>query len=421
MLIQFLMTLRQSFASLAANTLRSLLTMLGIIIGISSVIIMLSAGQGAQRLLVSQVEDLGSNVVYMYAGGDGGARRGPPAAVRGVVTKTMKMSDVEELRRLEKNLGIRNVSAITSTSSITVKREGEEKEIRIGVQGRDRAYAATRDLTFAEGSMWSAEQEAGLAKVAVLGHNAKKDLFGEDAGSVVGKPLRIKGQTFRIVGVLAEDDAGITSLFGQGEADVILVPVEVVQRYVLGIDFLSGLMFEVVDGDRQEEAIDTVAAILRDNHKLREGEENDFSTRTQDDIITVFTTITSVFSVFLASIAAISLFVGGIGIMNIMLVSVTERTKEIGLKKALGAQRASILLQFIIEALVLTLVGGAIGIVVGLLGSFGFSIVGGWDFVIDLGAVGLAVGVSAAFGLVFGFYPAWKASKLDPIDALRYE
>jgi len=269
--------------------------------------------------------------------------------------------------------------------------------------------------------MWSADQESSLAKVAVLGANAKKDIFGDNAGNVVGKPLRIKGQTFRIVGVLEEDSAGITSLFGQGEADVILVPVEVVQRYVLGIDFLSGLMFEVVDGDRQEEVIVRVSDVLRANHKIKDGAENDFSIRTQDDIISVFTTITSVFSVFLASIAAISLFVGGIGIMNIMLVSVTERTKEIGLKKALGAQRSSILMQFIIEALVLTLVGGFIGIIVGLLGSFGFALAGGWDFIIDLGAVSLAVGVSAAFGLVFGFYPAWKAAKLDPIDALRYE
>lgn len=421
MIADILLTMRQAFGSLSGNKLRSLLTMLGIIIGISSVIVMLSAGQGAQQLLVSQVEDLGSNVVYMYAGGDGGARRGPPAAVRGVITKTMKLRDVEELQRLEKNLGIRNVSGFTSPSSVTMKRPGEDKEIRIGVQGRDRAYFTIRDLTFAEGALWSADQEASLAKVAVIGANAKDEIFGENAGNVVGESLRIKGQTFRIVGVLELSDGGVTSLFGQGEDDTILVPPEVAQKYLLGIDYLSGLMFEAVSAETQEASIERVADILRENHKIREGQENDFSIRSQDEIIEVFTVITSVFSIFLASIAAISLFVGGIGIMNIMLVSVTERTKEIGLKKALGAPRRSILLQFIIESLVLTLVGGAIGIVLGLLGSWGIALLGGWDFFIDGGAVLLAVSVSAAFGLVFGFYPAWKASKLDPIDALRYE
>lgn len=421
MLATFFLTLRQAFGSLAGNKLRSLLTMLGIIIGISSVIVMLAAGSGAQHLLVSQVEDLGSNLVYIYAGGDGGARRGPPAAVRGVVTKTLKLRDVDELKRLEKSLGIRNVSGLTSAVSITIKRPGETSEKQVGVQGRDRAFFVTGNLDFAEGGLWTEEQEAGLAKVAVIGDEAKKKIFGENAGPVVGQQLKIKGQNFRIVGVLAPESAGVTSLFGQGNSQTVLVPVEVSQKYLLGIDFLSGLQFEVIDGDRQEEAIDAVTEVLRVNHKLKEGEESDFSIRTQKDIIDVFTTITSVFSIFLACIAAISLFVGGIGIMNIMLVSVTERTKEIGLKKALGAQRRTILLQFIVEALVLTLVGGAIGVVIGLLGAYGISFVGGWAFTIDMGAIMLAFSVSAAFGLIFGFYPAWKASKLDPIDALRYE
>ena len=421
MIANLLLIISQAFGSLAGNKLRSLLTMLGIIIGISSVIVMLATGKGAQQLLVKQVEDLGSNVVYMYAGGDGGARRGPPAAVRGVVTKTMKLSDLEELRRVAKRLGIRNVSGYTASTSIVLKRPGEKKEIRVGVQGRDAVYFGIRKLKFSEGGLWSADQEAGLAKVAVIGGTAKEDIFGVDSGSALGKTLQIKGQTFRIVGVLEKSNAGISSLFGQGEDKTILVPVEVAQKFLLGVDYLTGIMFEVVDGDHQEDAITRVSNVLRVNHKLKDGQENDFSTRTQNDIIDVFTTITGVFTVFLSAIAAISLFVGGIGIMNIMLVSVTERTKEIGLKKALGAQRSNILLQFIMEALVLTLVGGAIGIVIGLLGAFGISLVGGWDFVIDFGAVALAVGVSTAFGLVFGFYPAWKASKLDPIDALRYE
>lgn len=421
MLAHLFLIISQSLSSLAANKLRSLLTMLGIIIGISSVIVMISAGQGAQQLLVSQVEDLGSNVVFMYAGGDGGARRGPPAAVKGVLTKTLKLSDVEELQRRAKSLGIRNVSGFTRGTSIVIKKEGDTNEKKVPVQGRGLAYFATQDLEFQEGGLWTLEQEAGLAKVAIIGGTAKDDIFGENSGPVVGETIRIKGQGFRIVGVLEKKDAGVTSAIGAGEDKNIVIPVEVAQKYVLGINYLTGLMFEVVNGDDQEPAIQAASDVLRQNHKLREGEENDFSTRTQKDIIAVFTTITAVFSVFLASIAAISLFVGGIGIMNIMLVSVTERTKEIGLKKALGAQRRNILLQFIVEALVLTLVGGFIGIFIGLLGSWGVSLVGGWDFVIDFGAVALAVSVSAAFGLVFGFYPAWKASKLDPIEALRYE
>ncbi len=417
---QITSNIKQALSSLRTSKLRTALTMIGMIIGVGSVILLLAAGKGAQQLILNQVADLGSNVVYLYAGGDGGERRGPPAAVRGVVTKSMKMRDAEMLRRNASSLGINNVSTATGGTAAQFKQSGKE-EVVVGVQARDRYYFAIRKLEFAEGRIWSQEDEMSMKRVAVLGKGAKEDIFGQQMKSAVGQRIKIKEQTFTVVGVLEDKDSGIGGVFGQSDADSIIIPTQTSQQYLLGIDYISSIMFEVNEGQDTEQVIARVEKMMRSNHKLREDEENDFSVRTQQDIVDVISTITGVFTLFLASIAAISLIVGGIGIMNIMLVVVSERTKEIGLRKAIGAKRRDLLTQFLIESLVITLFGGIIGIIIGMVGSFALSIVGGWDFTIDVESIALAVGVSAFFGIVFGLYPANKASKMDPIEALRYE
>ncbi len=412
--------IKQAIGSLVVSKLRSLLTMLGIIIGVASVIVMLGAGRGAEELIVQQVEDLGSNVIFMLPGGDGGKRRGPPAAVRGVVVKSMKMKDVESLIRSQNALGIRNVSSSTSSFSTVVRTPGTDDEKTISIQGRDRGYFNTGTYDYLEGGLWSEADEKAVKKVILLGIDAKVDIFGENAGNVVGDNVKVKGQNFKVVGVF-ETSGGLGAAFGQGGNSQIVVPTEAAQKFLLGVDYLGSLQFEVIKKENIESAISGAESILRRNHKIKDGEENDFSIRSQQDAVDVLGSIKGVFTVFLSAVAAISLFVGGIGIMNIMLVVVTERTKEIGLRKAIGAKRSDILTQFLTEAVVLTLFGGIIGVTIGLLGSYGLSQVGGWTFRIDLTAVALALSVSASFGIVFGMYPANKASLLDPIEAMRYE
>lgn len=419
---KLIMNVRESLRSIVSSKARSTLTMLGIIIGISAVIIMLGLGKGAQQLLVDQVKTLGSNIVFVLAGGDGGEKRGPPAAARGIVTKTLTYDDLRAVEKNAQRIGVQKVSAFTSSIPVTFKEENQDS-VSINVRGRDRNFFLTKELVFTEGGLWSYDEENSLARVAVIGGTAKEKVFGVGSGSALGKKLRIKENNYTIVGVLKKQSAGLTSLFGQDDDLSILIPTKTMMKVVLGIDYLTGLQMESLAPSKKgtEEVMNKLEKVLRDAHNLREEEESDFSVRSQQDAIEIFTVITDVFTVFLAAIAAISLLVGGIGIMNIMIVTVTERTFEIGLRKALGAKKSDILFQFLVEAMVLTIFGGLIGVAIGILGTFGLSLLGGWTFTIDIQAILIATVVSGSFGLLFGMYPAYKASKLDPIQALRYE
>ncbi|MFN7160100.1 MAG: ABC transporter permease [Candidatus Gracilibacteria bacterium] len=420
MILQLGNNIKQALSSIRSNKLRSILTMLGIIIGVGSVIVLLAAGKGAQHLILQQVEDLGSNIIFILPGGDGGQRTGPPASARGIIVKTLTLSDAEAIMQKGNVPSASRVSTFTGLTRTQISL-GNGKELSINAQGRDRTYFEMKNFTLASGRIWNSSEEKSLAKVAILGHKAKVNIFGEDSGNVVGQRIKVKNQNFQIIGVLSDTGGGLGAAFGQADDENIIVPVEVAQKYLLGVDYLAGLQIEAVSESQITPAIDQATKLLRDRHNIREGRENDFSIRTQKEALDILGTITSVFTLFLAAVAAISLIVGGIGIMNIMLVVVTERTKEIGLRKAIGARRKDILLQFLIESISVTLVGGTIGIAIGLLGSLGLAQAGGWPFELDLSAIALAFGVSAVFGIVFGLYPANKASKLNPIDALRYE
>lgn len=413
MLLQFSSSFKQAFTSLKASKLRALLTMLGIIIGVASVIIMLTTGNGAKGLIVSEIEDLGSNLIFVIAGGEGSNQ------VDSTSVNTFKNSDVDVLARKSGSNPLINVAAFTAIYRAQVQ-EGKRDEVGINVQGIDSVYFSISNLNFEQGKVWDTEEDRTVKRLAVLGSKARDKIFGKGAQNLVGKKVKLGAQSFQIVGVLEEKSSALGSLFGDDNAENVFVPTRTAQKVLLGTeDYVWGVYSQARDKFSVEKAKVFIEETLRKRHNIKEGRKNDFQIQSQDQILGIFNTITSVFTVFLAAIAAISLIVGGVGIMNIMLVVVSERTKEIGLRKALGAKRSDVLIQFLVEAIMITGVGGLIGVIFGLLVSFGFAVVAGWDFVIDPFIILLAFGVSAVFGIVFGMYPANKASKLDPIQALR--
>lgn len=387
--------------------------MLGIIIGVGSVIVMLTVGRGAQRLILDEIEGLGSNLVFLISGAEGNR-------VGSALAKSITNEDVEYMLR---NKG--QVPSLKRAASFTtVYREqmqvGDNPEVGIGVQGVQRQYLLMTNLEAGEGVFWSADDEQSMKKVAILGVNAKKNIFGENSGNVVGQQLKIKGQNYRILGVLADKGSSIASALGDDTQDNIYVPTNTAQKLLLGTDnYVWGVMLEASSKESIDSLKNEITTVLRRRHKLKEGTDNDFQISTQEQFSEILGTATGVFTLFLSAIAGISLFVGGIGIMNIMLVVVTERTREIGLRKAIGAKRSDILVQFLIEALLITGIGGLIGIVGGLGLSALIALVGNLIFLPDLGIILMSFGASALFGVFFGMYPANKASKLDPIKALR--
>lgn len=417
MFLQLTNSIKQALYSIKSNKLRSILTMLGMIIGVASVIVLLAAGKGSQSLVLARVQGLGSNIIFIQAGGSGSQRGGVPGASFGGTTKTLTMADLTALKDKELAPSVKSASGYTSTIRNTFK-INDTDQVSVNTQGRDTAYFSQRNFTLEEGSLWTEEDEKALNAVAVLGSNAKTNLFPDTTESVIGKKIKIKGQSFEIIGVL---QATGSSLGGSSDDDGILVPLQTAQKLLLGVNYLQGIQVEATTADSVPFAQGEIEALLRSKHEIAADKNDDFTLRTQQETLDTLSSITEVQTLFLAAIAAISLVVGGIGIMNIMLVVVTERTKEIGLRKAIGASRQDVLLQFLIESVVVTIFGGSIGILIGLVGSYIVSNFGGWAFSIDFESIGLAFGVSAVFGVIFGLYPANKASKLDPIDALRYE
>ncbi len=396
--------------------MRSLLTMLGIVIGIASVTLLMSIGSSAQKLILSQVEGAGSNLVFIVPGGSGGSRFASPPSVQGVVIKTLVERDVIDLRREP------------SIERIAPQVRGQA---RITAANRDHValYEGTsgdifpiRNFTIAHGSAFTERDVQSGNHVAVIGGTLSETLFNTQ--NSIGKLMRLKGVTFRVIGVLDKKGLGP---FGVDQDNMVLVPITVAQRELLGIDYYNFITLQASDNYPIEMTTQRIKKILSTNHRIPSEDKEDFTIRTQEDAIGILSSVTSIMTVFLTMIAAISLIVGGIGIMNIMLVSVIERTKEIGLRKALGATNRDILQQFLWESIILTLTGGLIGIISGaLLVSIIYLVLSnvldtGWTFQIPPAAIVLALGVSSITGLVFGLYPARKASMKNPIDALRYE
>lgn len=410
MLLQVSSALRQALRSIRTSKMRSVLTMLGIIIGVGSVIVMLTVGQGAQRLILAEIEGLGSNLVILMSGEEGSSS----------FTQTITNDDLEYMQRNKGQAPSLKQYASFSGTYRAQMQVGSNPEVGVGVTGVHRNYFAMTNVAIGEGMMWSEEDENAMKKVAVIGRNALKNIFGENSGSVVGERLKIKGQTYRITGVLADSSSSVASMLGDDTQDNIYVPVTTAQKVLLGTsNTLMGAMLEATNEQSIESLKNEVTEVLRRRHKLKDDMADDFQIISLDEFTEILGTATGVFTMFLSAIAGISLIVGGIGIMNIMLVVVTERTREIGLRKAIGAKRTDILIQFLIEALIITGLGGIIGIVGGLALAYIIAQLGGLVFILDWTIIIMAFTVSALFGVFFGMYPANKASKLDPIKALR--
>ena len=403
-----------ALSSLRANKLRTILTMLGIIIGVASVVALMAIGNGAQVAITSQISSIGSNLLTVFPG----QRRGPgPAAIQ---SQGLTLADAEALIKPGALPAAVTVAPVYQNGAQVVAGANNTQSSVVGVTP---SFFAVRNLNVTRGQIFTESQSKGLRAVAVLGGNVAEDLFG--LATPVGKTIRIKGQTFQVIGML-EKKGG--SGFGSVD-DQLFVPLGVAQLKLFGARSadtssprVSSITVQVADAKQMDAVSAQIATLMRRQHRLKaDGSEDDFSVFNQADVLSSLNQITSILTAFLGAIAGISLLVGGIGVMNIMLVSVTERTKEIGLRKAVGARRRDILRQFLTEALVVSLLGGIIGLLVGSLISFGVSLTGLITPVVTPSAMLLALGFSMAVGLFFGIYPARRAARLRPIEALRYD
>ena len=399
--------LKISGKALLRNRLRAILTALGIIIGVASVIAMLSLGEGSKRSILRQMSDMGTNMVMIM----------PSAQSRGGVSmggssQTLKMSDVEVLRS-EADL-LSSVSPQLQTSKQVIYGNAN---YQTSVYGVSEEYLEIRKLTIDGGRMFTESEIRGMAKVCILGRTVIDELFGTNADPV-GLSIRIGNIPFQVIGTL--EDKGESGM-GQDQDDMIIAPYTTVQRRLANIDYLNGIYASAVSEEQGAEAIIQVEEILRVTHKLKESEESDFRVMSQSELLSTVSSVTDILTYLLGAIAGISLLVGGIGIMNIMFVSVTERTREIGLRMAVGGRGIDIMLQFLVESVLLSVSGGAIGIFFGYLIAKAAGSLLGVEVAVLTGFVVLAFIVCTGIGIFFGWYPARKAANMNPIDALRYE
>ena len=405
--MRFLETIRIAIDSLFRQKTRAILTMLGIIIGVGAVIAMVSIGQGAQSAVEAQIASLGTNVLMIMPGStyQGGVSSGAGAAV------TLRDVDVEAIR--ERCPAVDAVSPATRTGRQVV---AGSLNWSTSVQGGNAEYFKIRDWKIQAGSYFTEQDVRGATKVCLIGQTVVDNLFpGQDP---IGQTIRIAKLPFKVVGTL---QAKGQNAMGQDQDDLIIAPFPTVQRKIQGIDFVGMILVSAVTKQQISEAQEQITELLRIRHRLQQWEDNDFMIRTQSDIASAATATSGIMTMLLGSIASVSLIVGGIGIMNIMLVSVTERTREIGIRMSIGARRSDILQQFLIEAVVLSVLGGLIGVALGLLSSNLISKFAGWPVFVSPSSMALAFLFSGLVGVFFGFYPARKAAALSPIDALRYE
>ena len=399
---------RIAFRAIANNKMRAFLTMLGVIIGVAAVIAMLAIGQGSKRSIRASIEEMGSNMIMIHPGGErmGGVR--------------LSSSDMQSLK-LEDYQAIVNQNTYLDKITPTVNSSGQliygGNNTPSTVYGVNEQYLDIRRYAIGSGEMFTESDIKRAAKVCVVGQTVVDNLFtkGEDP---LGKTIRFGKIPFKIIGVLTPK--GYNSM-GMDQDDLILAPYTTVQKRILAITYLQGIFASAITEELSDKAIDELTAILRQNHNIRPGEEDDFNIRSQEELSSMMSSTSDLMTVLLACIAGISLLVGGIGIMNIMYVSVTERTREIGLRMSIGAKGRHILWQFLIEAVIISVVGGIIGVLLGVGAAAAIKYIAGWPVFVQPYSVILSFAVCTVTGIFFGWYPAKKASNLDPIEAIRYE
>ena len=394
--------------ALANNKLRGFLTMLGIIIGVASVITMLAIGQGSKRSIQAQISEMGSNMIMIHPGADvrGGVRQDASAM------ETLKLQDYEDI--VDET---RFVSAVSPSVNSSGQAIYGANNAPTTVYGISPDYLEIRRYKVEDGDMFTEQDIQTAAKVCVVGKTVVDNLF-PDGSNPVGKVIRFQKLPFRIVGVL--ESKGYNSM-GMDQDDLILAPYTTIQKKVLAITHLQGITCSALKEEYTDQAIDEISEILRRNHKLKESDDDDFTIRSQQELSSMLTSTTDMMTVLLAAVAGISLLVGGIGIMNIMYVSVTERTREIGLRMSIGAKGIDILAQFLIESILISVTGGLIGVVFGVGAALVVNGVAHFPIYIQPWSVVLSFAVCTVTGVFFGWYPAKKAAQLDPIEAIRYE
>ena len=394
--------------ALANNKLRGFLTMLGIIIGVASVITILAIGQGSKRSIQAEISEMGSNMIMIQPGADmrGGVRQEASAM------ETLKLEDLECITN-----ETRYISAVSASVNSSGQAIYGANNAPTTVYGISPDYLEIRRYKVQDGEMFTEQDIQTAAKVCVIGKTVVDNLFsgGENP---VGKVIRFQKLPFRVVGVL--ESKGYNTM-GMDQDDLILAPYTTIQKKVLAITHLQGITCSALKEEYTEQAIDEITEILRRNHKLKDSDDDDFTIRSQQELSSMLTTTTDMMTVLLAAVAGISLLVGGIGIMNIMYVSVTERTREIGLRMSIGAKGIDILAQFLIESILISVTGGLIGVVLGVGSALVVNIVAHFPIYIQPWSVLLSFFVCTVTGIFFGWYPAKKAAQLDPIEAIRYE
>ncbi len=416
-ILYLLNALKFSQKNLLANKTRSFLTILGIIIGVASVIIIMAIGNSAQGLILKQVEGIGSNLVAITPGASN--EKGPPASIYGIVIKTLTNDDLETLK---KSKNIKGIIAIAGYSNGTVSVSRGNVDKNVSLTGTTNDYLEVASTQIAKGRFFSEKENFSVDKNVVLGSEIAKEFFKNE--DPINKKIKIKKHYFRVIGILEEEG---TSAFGaSSQDDSVLIPLKTAQKLILGTNYLNFIRAKIEQPEQINLAKKQITQILRNEHNIDDPSKDDFGIKDQAMTLDMLKNITNIIRYFLLAVASVSLLVGGIGIMNIMLISVNQRIKEVGLRKSIGANNRDILTQFLVESIFVSLVGGLIGVFLGIIISFLIFIVVNylgydWDFLISISSIIIAVVISITVGIVFGIYPARKASRISPMEALHYE